>query len=269
MPGLLAHEVAHYHWRGDTSWLDEGMSDVMQAIASRNIKQGIMSPDSTPCNDFRTVSQLPHWDPPHPCAYSLGTRLLIDLMQTVGEMRFREGMRDLNINARRTEKLRLHAQPVAGINELRAEFPSPEARAVIEQWFAGTGVSNIDRSDDSTPDAALASGNGRITELEVRQGTNRRGTFRRDKNAEIDVGYRFDGAILQPQSVTLTLVVMFEDGHPFIAHTWTDVHQKGATGYDRWLRVWDSARGNMPSGEYTAYLYENGQKRAETGWTAG
>ena len=31
LPGVLAHEVAHFYWRGNRDWLDEGMAEFIEA----------------------------------------------------------------------------------------------------------------------------------------------------------------------------------------------------------------------------------------------
>ena len=29
----MAHEVAHYYWRGNPNWLDEGLAELLAAVA--------------------------------------------------------------------------------------------------------------------------------------------------------------------------------------------------------------------------------------------
>ena len=35
LTGVLAHEVAHYYWRGNKDWLDEGIAEIIQAYQQR------------------------------------------------------------------------------------------------------------------------------------------------------------------------------------------------------------------------------------------
>ena len=35
LTGVLAHEVAHYYWRGNKDWLDEGIAEIIQTYQQR------------------------------------------------------------------------------------------------------------------------------------------------------------------------------------------------------------------------------------------
>ena len=97
---LIAHEVGHYYWYGNDSWIDEQVPTFMGSI-SENARNGQpVVIDKGPCAYARTFSELEQLDPSQEdpafdCNYALGERLLLDLYRNLGEDTFGEGLRAL------------------------------------------------------------------------------------------------------------------------------------------------------------------------------
>ena len=134
---LIAHEVAHYYWAGNTAWIDEGASVFMEAVAE-NLRTGSpLEPTHPPCGHASSIARLEelgasgyYVDRTHPafiCNYSLGERLFMDLFRELGEVEFRRAFARLYEAS--TEGTAL------GIAEVREAFPT--ARSVISRWYDG------------------------------------------------------------------------------------------------------------------------------------
>ncbi len=107
-PSTIAHEVAHYYWRGNSrDWLDEGPAVFLESIAENARIDEPVRVRSNPCAAADTIAELEglavhretwretvaqNW---FRCNYSLGERLFVDLYQTLGEGTFRQGFRSL------------------------------------------------------------------------------------------------------------------------------------------------------------------------------
>ena len=107
-PSTIAHEVAHYYWRGNSrDWLDEGPAMFLESIAENARIDEPIEVRSNPCAAADTIAELEglavhretwqetvaqNW---FRCNYSLGERLFVDLYETLGEDAFRPGFRRL------------------------------------------------------------------------------------------------------------------------------------------------------------------------------
>ena len=85
--GLIAHEVAHYFWRGNAGWLDEGIADLIQFLYSGT---GIFTSRPDGCSAF-TLSEINHWH----CNYYLGFILFRGLQDRMGSGEFWASLREL------------------------------------------------------------------------------------------------------------------------------------------------------------------------------
>ena len=128
---LLAHEVAHYYWRGNATWLDEGAAEFL-ALHSENRRVGApLRAANKPCAEARSLHELEtadyhhHHDGFH-CNYSLGEALFLDLFQAAGPADFQAGFRQLYQHARYWHGDR---------PELTLAFP--EHTSVIAKWYNG------------------------------------------------------------------------------------------------------------------------------------
>ncbi len=85
--GLIAHEVAHYFWRGNEGWIDEGIADLVQFLYSGT---GVYSSRPDGCDAFK-ISEINHWS----CNYYLGFQLFRGLHDRMGAAAFAASLREL------------------------------------------------------------------------------------------------------------------------------------------------------------------------------
>ena len=115
---ILAHEVTHRWWSGNAPYVDEGMGELVAAIATgqsrpRNAR--------TPC-PARTIDTRSNRSPTY-CDYQLGGLLMNRLRQAAGPERFRAATSELLAQAS-------DGRPVT-LQQLKQAFPQPEAQAII------------------------------------------------------------------------------------------------------------------------------------------
>lgn len=258
---LISHELAHYWWHDNQTWLDEGMTDTM-AILSNNL----VDPISAPCPEYTSIRQLEQaqLSPGHPdfsCHYSLGSRLFLELRRKLGASAFQGSYQ------------RLYAASLtrtAGVSDVKAAFP--ESRDIIDRHYDGTNDEATPEPRDDTPtDAALPQVNGRITSLYAALANG--GPPTQQFSAQHHHGpvfptveYEFDYSG-PPISIPIEVVVFYQDGHAVFRHNATlDCHPKyaGAT----YATTFQPPRGHQWSvGRYNIYIYRQGEKAAESSFT--
>ncbi len=107
-PAVIAHEVAHQYWRGNSrDWVDEGPANFLEYISENARIDAPIKAKTNPCASAKTIAELDklavhqetwqetvtqNW---FRCNYSLGERLFVDLYDTLGEEAFRQGFRNL------------------------------------------------------------------------------------------------------------------------------------------------------------------------------
>ncbi len=96
---LLAHEAAHYYWRGHTSWISEGSAHLMASVSADTLEGPLIS---LPCPCFRSIAEFEEQVGSAcvggsclACTYSFGERLFRDLHRTMDETTFRQAFRRL------------------------------------------------------------------------------------------------------------------------------------------------------------------------------
>ena len=133
-PHLIAHEVAHYYWRGSADWIDEGMAELTaSAIENRRVGTPINVTNS-PCGFVQSLKELEALAPKpgedaFRCNYSLGEGLFVSLLRALGENAFWEGARYLYAAT-------LDVGDDAGVEEVRQAFGA-DASDVIDRWYEG------------------------------------------------------------------------------------------------------------------------------------
>ena len=173
LPGLTAHEIAHYYWGGDEDWIDEGAATFMEYIVENARTGKPLTADTRPCAYYDNLGELDRANPQIPggsywaefgCNYSLGERLFLDLYRTLGRDQFQQGFRNLY----RAIKGR---SAYGGIAEVEAGFKKdapPEVVAdvdtVINRWYHGTEPYDLSHLDAVPVDPSLPSINGRIAD---------------------------------------------------------------------------------------------------------
>ena len=122
----VVHEVAHYYWSGMAGWIDEGMANMTEVLASDELgtPKSLTNTKREDCT-AHNLSQL--GDPEsrsvrqYRCNYYLGQLLFTEILETYGEQRFIESARELYRMARELDE-ESEGKEKAGIREVRAAF---------------------------------------------------------------------------------------------------------------------------------------------------
>ena len=101
-PFAIAHEVAHYYWKGNKwDWTDEGLA-VFLATLSENRRTGFpVEARKRPCSSAATIGELEAMFSEETgtegssCNYPLGEAIFLDLYHSLGEDTFSQGLRRL------------------------------------------------------------------------------------------------------------------------------------------------------------------------------
>ena len=132
----LAHEVAHYYWRENESWINEGLANTIEYMYGEDngLSPGELKIRRGDC-EAHDLEMLSEWDAPignpeeYACNYYLGERLFLELREGLGEAEFSEKLRDLyhlSLTAR-------EARQTAGIATVRQVF-NDQAGVVDTHW---------------------------------------------------------------------------------------------------------------------------------------
>ena len=105
----VVHEVAHYYWYGMAGWIDEGMANMAEVLASDALgtPASITITKRKDCTEHN-LSQLR--DPniqsvrEYQCNYYLGQLLFTEILETYGQQRFIESARELYLLARELDE---------------------------------------------------------------------------------------------------------------------------------------------------------------------
>ena len=86
----IVHEVAHYYWRGNEPWVNEGVANLLETVANGTFKDLPERDAVFPCPFARYIADLEAIGPQQRsrqflCSYSLGERLFRDLYRKLGE----------------------------------------------------------------------------------------------------------------------------------------------------------------------------------------
>ncbi len=270
---LLAHEVSHYYWRGNQTWVNEGAAEFLKIMAGNLLTGRRVMPDRPPCVSFGNIADLERatvsYDPTGDflCNYSLGQRLFLDMYGTLGELAFRTGFRNLYLMSDADYASRNRVR--LGITHVERAFKkgaTREGRAAVDEaldrWFYGSSPrAKITPHDPSPLESSLPTISGRIDDAFVtaRQG-ERTSTLAADDKQEwawLNLEYSNDNK--GPFELKLDVVEYFEDAL---------IRQRvlAISNLDHGVkRIWI---GLAPSrkwspGRYWVYAYHEGQKVAE------
>ena len=131
---LIAHEVAHYYWSGNTDWVDEGAADFMASIIEGARTGNPVGVTNNPCSYAVNIAGLEmlgiaRGDVEFGCNYSLGERLFVDLHRTLGDERFRQGFRDLYLASEVEDDADEYEGTRVGIEHVMEAFRSDDGAA--------------------------------------------------------------------------------------------------------------------------------------------
>ena len=260
-PRFIAHEVAHYYWSGNAAWIDEGLADTM-ATAIENRRVGAPLNVNAPCPFAQSLKELEKLAPEQGddafiCNYSLGERLFVSLLRTLGEDAFWERARSLYA-----------APPGAGIKAVRQAFGA-DASDVIALWHEGTGEYDTSRLDTSPIKARFSALNGRITRAYISLESGRDGapvSRFSPADAWLTIEYSYRHTAGDPEKVALEIRQFYEDGLEFgrsrrTVEISSDPQYSGVTMHYSHLVAYYADL--LAPGRYWVFLYEGGDKVAE------
>ncbi len=291
LPKLTAHEIAHYYWRGDEDWIDEGAATFMEFIVENARTGARLTAGHYPCAYYANLSELDRANPLHPshggditaefgCNYSLGERLFLDLYRTLGREQFREGFRNLYLASKGRGSY-------AGIAEVEAAFKkdaAPEVIAavdtVINAWYNGPTPLGIAPPETGPVQPRLQAFEGRVVTsfVSLEKDWDALGnwrsflareteTFSVAEGGDVDRAYIYLGFTLPvtsgTKSVSLDVVEYFEDGFAFYPRQ-IPMGFRPATTIG-WWRIPVGPRIGDPwlPGRYGVYVYDGDRKVAQ------
>ena len=95
----VQHELAHFWWNSNRSWLDEGMAQVLTSLLNSTGQPASLPATSPSCPDSTRISDLgkdvPERNVNSRCVYAVGERFIRTLYQEAGYEAFQEGTRRL------------------------------------------------------------------------------------------------------------------------------------------------------------------------------
>ena len=284
-PGHIAHEVAHYYWRGGESWLYEGSAELVSFV-SENVR--IARPIETyrePCAYAANIAELEALetevgDVAFICNYSLGGRFFLDLYHSLGEDAFRQRFRSLYLKSLRDDPTDGCEGIDIGICHLEAAFKTgasdevvAEVDEIIDRWYYGAEPYDLSRLDDGPVDPSLSSINGRIAEAYItldrdnwppESRTNQFSASNIDEDAFVYLYLEFDfPRTAGPKILPLEYVEYYQDGFVFGRRTVN--HEFNPEWISDWWRApvgfWPSQR--WAPGTYGVYVYDSNHKVAQ------
>ena len=153
LQNTLFHEVAHYWWRGNANWIDEGMADTIAATAS--LAQGdewVAKPNRRKECITQNISDLGHTrrgDRQFYCSYYLGEKLFRALQESMSPGEFTAAIQALYAASQSLPKPESQDEYRADIEQVRQAFPNQ--REIIELHYTG----DLNASHRWDPDDAI------------------------------------------------------------------------------------------------------------------
>ncbi len=264
----IAHEVAHFYWSGNADWIDEGMAELMASIVENARTGHPVGVDRLPCAHAGNIAELESLsvasdDIEFGCNYSLGERIFLDLYRTLGEERFRQGIRELYLASEIEDDV-----DDLGIEYVREAFRSGggAASAVISRWYDGTEPYDLSRLDTGPVSPGLPSIDGRI-DAYIAMGTGGPAVSAFSAQDVIDgvyltlkYSYNVSGG---PHEVPLEIAEYYEDGFDFRRRSGTLTAEAQYRGGTSWFSVGPSPPRKWRPGRYFVYVYAGERKVAE------
>ena len=273
---VIAHEVAHYYWRDNSGWIDEGAALLMEAISRRARTGQPVSATNRPCAHARAIAELESLGEQQAllafsCNYSLGGRLFVDLYRTLADGPFHAGFRSLYLRSRvAAGPARGQETTVLSIDHLRGAFlaSGDAAATVIARWYDGTEPYDLGDLDHGTVDPRLPGIDGRIDEAAIVVGAegpavsgfSARAVEDSDDRVylKLQYSYRVDAVT----EVPMRIVEYFEDGLRFRERAAVRTAEPGNAGGWWRLSVGAPPTEAWAPGRYWVYVYAGDRKVA-------
>ena len=276
---VIAHEVAHYYWRGGQPWMDEGAAEFTAIFIEYLRTERPLEPYNYPCGHNQTIHYLEgrsyySTDVAYICYYAAGERFFLYLYNLLDEETFWEGFRSLYLRTA-AEKGKNAIQ--AGINEVRKAF----ANATTEKLdFAGQDIVTVinQRYEESVP-AILIPPDPRpvVPELpsvygwidrayiSLTEGGPPAKTFsvsNLDDWVWLTLEYSHDYAG-PPRELAFEVVEYYEDGFPYRRSSLAIRAERQYSGGVQWLSVGPGPQQEWAPGRHWINVYHEGRKVAE------
>ncbi len=274
---LIAHEVAHYYWSGNSDWVDEGAADLVGSI-SEYVRAGKpVGVTNDPCGYARTIAELERlvpekMDDAFTCNYALGERLFIDLYRELGDIAFRQGLRDLYLLSEVKDETQEGTS--VGIEHVKMAFKAdgagiaaPIVDKVAARWYDGTVPYDTSARDAEPADPRFRTAvNGSIDEAYLAVAEDGQPATSFSVGAVSDwlwLYLHYNYSVGSDTEVTLELVDYFEDGFVFDRRTVSFTASPQYIGGSWWLTVGQSPDDPWAPGQYRVYVYNEGRKLIE------
>ncbi len=132
----FVHEAAHYYWRGNEGWIDEGLANIVEYMFGRKngLSRGQLQPQRRSC-EAHDLAMLSGWDPDssdwrrYACTYYLGQLLFQELLEGMGGEAFATKMQEFYLLTLQQQD----AGQLPGIDAVRQVFPG-QADIVERHW---------------------------------------------------------------------------------------------------------------------------------------
>ncbi len=288
LPSLTTHEVAHYYWRGNETWIDEGGATFME-FPVENVRTGRgLIADRYPCAYVSSIAEVVALDPEQlspagTCNYSLGERIFLDLYRNLGDAVYRRGFSSLY---QRSQVLDEYLWPTyLDISHVRDAFQpiASAATSIITRWYDGPRPQGIMPPDTGlvVPELATIAG-GQVINAFVSPEDDRdafgdwesfiaRGTENfsvadaTGKYVYVYLGFTVPVTV-DPKILRLEVIEHYEDGFLY------DDYVARLEFEPEWNRVWwrlrIGPRKDDPwlPGRYWVFLYDGDRKVAEVAY---
>jgi hypothetical protein len=273
---VIAHEVAHYYWRDNSAWIDEGAARLVEAISRRARTGQPVGATDHPCAHARAIAELESLGEQQAalafvCSYSLGERLFVDLYRTLGDGPFHAGLRSLYLRSRvAAGPARGQETTLLSIDHLREAFlaSGDAAATVIARWYDGTEPYDLSGLDHGPVDPRLPGISGRIDEAAIvvgAEGPAVSGFSARaveDSDDWVYLKLKYSYGVDAVAEVPMRIVEYFEDGLRFAERAVVLTAEPRSVG--GWWRL---SVGAAPSeawapGRYWVHVYADDRKVA-------
>ena len=272
LPQLLAHEVAHYYWNSNDDWIDEGMADLTASIALYLADGTPVETTNQPCFEAKSLRELAGLqpDPGTPafrCNYALGERFFVNMLRTVGDVRFRAGMRALYRRSRAAQ----HGGEALNVSHLREIFGAePGAEAVIRRWYHGAGPHDASRVDRSPTEPEVPEMNGRIEAVYTSATPSGKPQSEFSSSGHegwihLVIHYSHDTAVAA--KVPVAVVEYYEDGFQNRRYRYSINARPDYTSGRKSISVGLAPGQRKRPGRYWAMIYAYDRKIGQAGWT--
>ena len=141
---LMAHEVAHYYWRGNPNWLDEGLAELLAAVAENERTGAPVTIEYTYCPAGDNIALLERLDAAgviydYRCNYALGGQFFLEIYNSLGNSTFREGLRNLYLASLVEDYADEFDGSPVGIRQIHDAFQSHSdaVAPIIDKWYHG------------------------------------------------------------------------------------------------------------------------------------